>query len=222
VRDELRALAHAPRLPERPFTLLREGALHVRHFVVGLSPQLRALLGLGVAAALLGVMALAAGSPSQPAAQVVPANDALVQPTAATDSTFVQRVKDGVRKAIGETGAAPAVPAELEADVKTMQESSKSVERRKAALKVLGYKGPARLPAHLKAIAKLEEARSCRDRKQAIAAMATLGDKRCLDSLRRYADASKTGCGFLSLEDCYSCIRADLRKAIETLEGTAE
>jgi hypothetical protein len=51
--------------------------------------------------------------------------------------------------------------------------------------------------------------------------MAALGDARCLDALRRYNDAGKTGCGFLSLEDCYGCIRSDLRKAVGVLEGKA-
>jgi serine/threonine protein kinase len=223
VRDELRALAHAPRLPERPFTLAREASLHVRRYALGLSPQRRALLGLGVTAALLGFMALVSGKPQPPAAdhQVVPAPELGKE---AASPTLVQRAVDAARKAIGDKPGASgtSVPAELEADVKTMQESSRSSDRRKSALRVLGYKGPARLPPHLRAIAKLEEARSCRDRKQAIAAMTALKDTRCLDSLRRYADSGRSGCGFLSLEDCYGCIRGDLRKAIATLEGHPE
>ena len=226
VRDELRALAHAPRLPERPFTLAREGFLHLRQFVLGLTPRTRALAGLGVAVALIGLIALNSGNPQPTAAsnQLTPAPEQGSPPSPAGGQTLVQRAVDAARKAIGDKPAAlgESVPAELEADVKTMQESSRSSERRKAALKVLGYKGPARLPQHLRAIAKLEEARSCRDRKQAIAAMVALKDTRCLDALRRYADAGKTGCGFLSLEDCYSCIRGDLRKAVSALEGHPE
>ena len=109
------------------------------------------------------------------------------------------------------------IPKELEPDVKLMLESSRSSERRRAALKVLRYKGPSKLPAHVVSIARLERARTCRERQDAIAELEELGDARALASLRRIADAPRTGCGFLGLSDCYGCVRGDVRDAITHL-----
>jgi serine/threonine-protein kinase len=226
VRDQLRALAHAPRLADRPLGFVYDGWLRLRGYVAALPGQTRALLGLGAVAALLSIVAISSGSPPPTAAKPVggtaqEASDA--KPSGSGEpATFVQRAMDAARNAVSSTPPEPprsAIPAELTEPVKVMQESTRTSERRKAALRVLAYKGPTRLPAHLKAIAQLEEARTCRERKDAIAAMVALGDARCVDALRRYNDASRTGCGFLSLEDCYSCIRNDVRKAIGTLGG---
>jgi serine/threonine protein kinase len=115
--------------------------------------------------------------------------------------------------------AITTIPEELESDVKTMLESSKVAERRKSAQTVLAYAEPKRVFPYVLAIAKLESARGCRDRRDAVREIAQQGDKRCLESLRRLAASSRTGCGFLSLEDCHSCLRQDLRRAIEDLEG---
>ncbi len=116
---------------------------------------------------------------------------------------------------------AVGIPDELASDVKTMLESSRIAERRKSAQTVLAYAEPKRIFPHVLAIAKLESARSCRDRRDAVREIEQLADTRSLASLRRLASSSRTGCGFLSLEDCHSCLRQDLRDAIETLEGGA-
>jgi tRNA A-37 threonylcarbamoyl transferase component Bud32 len=227
VRDQLRALAHAPRLAERPLGFVYDGWLRARGYFIALPGQTRALLGLGAVAAVLAILAISSGSTTPPAAK--PADPAEhganeLKPADTGDQpTLVQRAMDAARKAVTPGSAEPsksAIPAELTEPVKTMQESQRTSERRKAALKVLAYKG--KLPPHIRAIATLEEARTCRERKEAIAAMVTLKDTRCLDALRRYSDSSKTGCGFLSLEDCYGCIRGDLRKAVSSLEGKPE
>jgi serine/threonine-protein kinase len=221
VRDQLRALAHAPRLAERPLGFVYDGWLRLRVTFGALPAQTRALLGLGAVAAVLGVIALSSGSsPPSAAKSGEPGAEHTAKP--GEEPTLVQRAMDAARKAVT-TPAEPAklvIPAELEEPVKTMQESTRSTERRKAALRVLAYKG--KLPPHIKAIAQLEEARTCRERKDAIAGIVSLKDTRCLDSLRRYNDAGRTGCGFLSLEDCYGCIRTDLRKAVSALEGKPE
>lgn len=224
VRDQLRALAHAPRLAERPLGFIYDGWLRLRGSCVALPGQTRALLGLGAVAAVLGILALSSSSlapsaakPGEPTTEGV---NELKPAESGEPPTFVQRAINVARKAVTPDAVEPpkpVIPAELAEPVKTMQESQRSTERRKAAVKVLAYKG--RLPAHLKAIATLEEARTCRERKDAITAIVTLKDARCLDALRRYADAGKTGCGFLSLEDCYSCIRSDLKKAVASLAG---
>lgn len=217
VRDQLRALAHAPRLAERPLGFVYDGWLQLRGAFSVLPAQTRALLGLGALAAVLGVLALSS-SGSKPAAKSDASAEHAVTP--AGEQNLVQRAMDAARKVVAAPGEAvkPAIPEELAEPVKTMQESTRSTERRKAAQRVLAYKG--KIPPHIKAIAVLEEARTCRERKEAINAMVALKDTRCLDALRRYNDAGRTGCGFLSLEDCYGCIRGDLKKAVAALEGT--
>jgi hypothetical protein len=111
------------------------------------------------------------------------------------------------------------IPKELEPDVKLMLDSNRSSERRRAAVKVLRYKGPSKLPAHVVSIARLERARTCRERQDAIVELEELKDTRALGSLRRIADSPRTGCGFLGLSDCYGCIRGDVRDAISHLDG---
>jgi serine/threonine protein kinase len=226
VRDQLRALAHAPRLADRPLGFVYDGWLRLRGYVAALPGQTRALLGLGAVAAVLSILAISSGSsPPTAATPAAPAVEGASdgKPSGSGDhATFVQRAMNAARKGFSSAPPEPpkpTIPAELTEPVKTMQESPRASERRKAALRVLAYKGPTRLPAHVTAIARLEEARTCRERKDAIAAMVTLGDARGLDALRRYSEAGKTGCGFLSLEDCYSCIRSDLKKAIGALGG---
>jgi serine/threonine-protein kinase len=227
VRDSLRALAHAPRLQERSFDVVREGWESARRQASALPSHTRMLLGLGAVAAVLAVLALSSGTPTQPTAAKTPESGAAPSGagvTPATDQpTLVQRAMNAARNVVQPAPEPPKaiIPAELAEPVKTMQESERSTERRKAALRVLAYKGPARLPPHIRAIAQLEQARSCKDRKEAIGAMVALKDARCLDSLRRYNDSSHTGCGFLSLEDCYGCIRNDLRKGVAAIEGKA-
>jgi hypothetical protein len=99
-----------------------------------------------------------------------------------------------------------------------MKSSRRIRDRRRAAKKVLAYKPTSALPVYLKNIATLEAAKGCRERKQAISAIEKAGDKRALPSLRYLSRASKTGCGFLGLEDCFGCIRADVKDAIYAIE----
>jgi hypothetical protein len=113
----------------------------------------------------------------------------------------------------------PGYPAELEADVQSMLTGAKNGDRRKGALAILAYPDQFALPGYLTALAKLESARSCRERKDAIAVIEPLDDVRTLAALRRLAAMPRSGCGFLDLEDCYSCIRSDLKRSIETIEA---
>ena len=73
---------------------------------------------------------------------------------------------------------------------------------------------------HIRGIAELEVARTCKARKEAIAKMRKQGDRRYLVPLERLSSMPRSGCGFLDLSDCYSCIRTDLRVAIASIENT--
>jgi serine/threonine-protein kinase len=220
VRDELRVLAHARALPQLPWLDVRELWTRAQLLWLHATKQTRLLAGLAAVALVLGVMALAS-HPAPPPPGAVAEDTAPPIAGAAGDPSLVQkamRAARGVLRPAPSAAPKPSIPPELKEDVKVMRESSKSTERRRGAQRVLAYTNQAALPAHIRAIAKLEDARTCRERKDAIGAMITLGDPRSLDSLRRLADASRTGCGFLNLEDCYGCIRADLRRAVSALE----
>jgi serine/threonine-protein kinase len=60
---------------------------------------------------------------------------------------------------------------------------------------------------------------NCEQRRRAIEAIADAGDPQALPVLEYYADKNKLGCGVLNLEDCYGCIRGDLKKAIKALKA---
>jgi eukaryotic-like serine/threonine-protein kinase len=122
---------------------------------------------------------------------------------------------DAVQKAAPKPKAPPPYPAELEEDVKTLFEADAYRDRRAAADKIHAYVPAENIATYVRVVAELERARGCKPRKVAIGKMRTQPDARFLPTLQRYARASRSGCGFLSLSDCYACIRGDLRRAID-------
>jgi len=89
--------------------------------------------------------------------------------------------------------------------------------RRDAARALMALDDFDDLPDHLQLIARFEAAETCIERNEAIGVLESSGDKRVLPALERIQDAPKTGCGFLSLADCYGCLRNATKKAITTL-----
>jgi serine/threonine-protein kinase len=65
---------------------------------------------------------------------------------------------------------------------------------------------------------ELRHAEGCDERKAIIADIADEGEPEALAVLEHFANKNKFGCGMLNLQDCYGCIRADLKRAINTLE----
>jgi serine/threonine-protein kinase len=154
----------------------------------------------------------AAGN-AAPAAQPAPAE---TQPTAM--DKMAKAAAAVVEKAAPKLRVGPLFPPELAVDVKIMLDGESQRDRRSAAEKVFAYEPAAKVSPHLRAIAELEKARGCKTRKQAIANMKQQGDLRYLPPLQRLARSPRSGCGFLNLADCLSCIRNDLREAIAELE----
>jgi hypothetical protein len=163
---------------------------------------------------------IAAAPAPDPAAAATPApapesQSALARVAAATEQA-VERVK---QIATDKAPTRDALPAELAEDGKQLLESESTRERRAAADAILAYRPKERVPSHTRLIAEFETSRSCKARKQVIAKMQEAGDARFLPPLQRMARAPKSGCGFLSLGDCYSCVRRDLGRAITALEA---
>jgi hypothetical protein len=147
-----------------------------------------------------------------PTVQAAPVNPTLAQ-------RAMQFAESMVAPQPGNASASqPSIPKELTEDAQTLLDSSRSQDRRRAASNILRYKPAAQVVPYLRASAQLEQARSCRERKDAITDISELKDPRALPALRRLADAGRTGCGFLGFKDCYGCIRTDLRRALDLLE----
>ena len=137
--------------------------------------------------------------------------------------SVIERVVRAASNAVGKTQA-PAIkpvavlPVELAEPAQTVIDGKTLRERRAAAAKLLAYKPADRVYPYLRTIAELESARSCRARKVLLAKMGKERDDHYLPTLRRLNRTSRSGCGFLSLSDCLSCIRDDLRDALDAIE----
>jgi len=237
VRDELRSLARlrvtpatavverASAVVERANVTLvaaRQTLMVARDRFMLLPPRSRALCiaaSLSVLLALTTVLLRRGASPA-PAPSDAAASLQAAAPKAEPAPTLAGRaieLAQHIVKAVPTPEPKTSIPKELEPDVQTMLEHKRSSERRRAATKILRYKGTDPLPPYVLSIARLERGRSCRDRAEAITEIEELRDARCLPALRRIADAPKNGCGFLGLSDCYACVRGPARDAVAHL-----
>jgi serine/threonine-protein kinase len=216
VRDTLRRLA----LQERVSAPLAELGPRLRQTLVprvtriveryrSLPPARRTQLlgGTGAGVALVLVLALAGGEDDKSdshLSEIVVAAEAAVKPA--------------VRAAREAVAPEPDIPEAAAEDVEQMLEGERLRVRRPAARRLLAFDPQEALPEHILTIARFEAARTCRDRREIISSMEDAPHEAYLQPLRRMASAPKRGCGFLSLSDCYGCVRQPLRRAIETLE----
>lgn len=111
----------------------------------------------------------------------------------------------------------PKLLEQHKATIEDMTDGRTRRARRDAARALMALDEFDELPDHLQLIARFEAAETCSERNEAIGVLESSGDKRVLPALERIQDAPKTGCGFLSLADCYGCLRNATRKAITTL-----
>lgn len=68
---------------------------------------------------------------------------------------------------------------------------------------------------------ELRAASGCDAHREKIAKVVEVGDRRAMPALRAVEALPRSGCGFLKRQDCYACVRDDIKNAIETLEPTA-
>lgn len=91
---------------------------------------------------------------------------------------------------------------------------------RRRALRILSESGQFKsLPAWNQNTIRLRHAVGCEENLEWVQKIAALGDPRALGALRRFSALPKSGCGAGGQEDCYDCLRYDLRVAIESLES---
>jgi len=242
VRDVLRRLSHtsAPQISAAramaALQQLRESSVGpwVKQAVDRYSaqpPTVRRLQAGGAALAVIALVTVLVPGEQTPAGQAPAANasepgaEAAAPSPAAPPQTqptvmdkMVQAAADVVHKAAPKLKPAPAFPPELATDVKIMLDAESPRDRRSAAEKVLAHQPPTAIAAHLRTIAELEKARGCKTRKQAIETMKREADLRYIQPLQRLSRSPRSGCGFLNLADCLSCIRGDLREAIDEIQ----
>ena len=125
-----------------------------------------------------------------------------------------QSIWDGVVEAVKPP---PDVPAELEGSLETLLEGKTARERRDAGNALLSYGAQDKIAEPIKILAELETSSTCKTRREAIDRALKAPDPRFLPPIRRRHEARRTGCGFLGFEDCFSCNRADLKRAYEQL-----
>ena len=146
-------------------------------------------------------------------------------PTQVTeDKPLLDQVKDTAKKLAAAATPAPLKPKEMPESLRdettALLEAESSRDRRDAGETILAHRPEDEVLPHIRGIAELEVARTCKARKEAIAKMRKQGDRRYLVPLERLSSMPRSGCGFLDLSDCYSCIRTDLRVAIASIENT--
>jgi eukaryotic-like serine/threonine-protein kinase len=247
VRDELRLLAQRQVGPATAIAEHAGSQLvAARKQLAALSQRTRLLLGaagiVGVVAVVVGLTRVPSEAPvsaetsvrssAQPAiakpkpletkpVDPAPNEQKDPQPTAAPSLAdralqFAERIVKDAPLPERET----SIPKALEADAKTVLQGPRVAVRRRAANNILRYKGDGAdsLPPYLLGVAKLERARTCSDRQQAISEIEDAKDQRALPALTRIVDAARTGCGFLGLSDCYACVRADARDALANMK----
>jgi len=245
VRDTLRRLAFLPSSQGLDAMLDRVRGMgsvlvtrvrteHARY--LALSPEARRTR-LGQAAAVLlslsAVVALAsfgdepvettAAAPSEPAPNE--AADQPEKPASASAQTNPLRTAEQAPAKAPPPPATPKksgkqeVPVELEASLTALLEGKSLRERRDGAKALLAYGAPSRIADPVLRLAAFEAATTCGKRRQAIKRMVEKPDPRFLPVLLRRHEAPSSGCGFLGLEDCYSCNRKDVKKAVDELRA---
>ena len=233
VRDELRALA---RQSGTPMFELREYAEHAylqarlrartlwaagRARFLALPPRGRAGVAAAALAVAIGALAIARSGRAPAPPPVFHPPPPRSAEHVAGNPTLAERALQLAERVSARQPESPqpSVPKELSEDVETMFSAKTSQERRRSAGKVLAYKPAASVFPYLLAVARLEQAKNCRERKDAIGDITELKDPRSLPAVRRLSDSPRTGCGFLRLRDCNACVRTELRRALEVLEA---
>jgi serine/threonine-protein kinase len=115
---------------------------------------------------------------------------------------------------------AAAVPSELAQPLADLLISDSDRVRTPAARAVLAHEPRDEVPELAVALAELERATSCNNKKEQLARLVRLGDPRALPALERIDAAPRNGCRRMFRRfDCYGCMRDELTQAIETLRS---
>lgn len=107
---------------------------------------------------------------------------------------------------------------ELARDLGILIESDSRETRRTAAQSLLAQPR-ASLPPLLDALARLEMAEGCSAKRSALRTVRELRDPLALPAVERLGRLPRRGCGLFGRQDCWSCLRGELRRTLQSLRG---
>jgi eukaryotic-like serine/threonine-protein kinase len=108
------------------------------------------------------------------------------------------------------------IDASIESAIVALMNTESRTERQAAASTiVLAMTTP--VPEYARALARLELAHGCMERKAALRSIAAIGDPLALPFVTRLDDIPRRGCGFRSRSDCNACIRSEIANTMRVL-----
>lgn len=116
--------------------------------------------------------------------------------------------------------AEPELAPELAAALEVLSSSDDRRARDAAATTLAGAPADAPIPPYGRELVALEQARSCRARKDVLVRLRTLGDRRALPYVTRLHASPRRGCGLFGTRDCNACMRDELEATFVALGGT--
>ena len=189
---------------------------------LGLSTKLRIV---AIAVPLLFVVVLSR-SCDEDEPEVASAPQAVVVQTPA-GPVIVERplaVPSGTNDAATQVPAPTPAPRTLDANIENAISTLVTNEDRalrQAAATAITAATTTPVPEFARAVAELELARGCGERKAALVRITEIADVRALPYVQRMDALPRRGCGFLSSRDCHSCIRRDISNALRALGSDA-
>ncbi len=106
------------------------------------------------------------------------------------------------------------------ARLETMAQAGPNHTLRRRAFDTLNESGEfTKLEPWSQAAMELRAASGCEAHREKIAKIVEVGDRRAMPAIRAVEALPRSGCGFLRRQDCYACVRDDIKNAIKTLEG---
>jgi len=166
------------------------------------------VVGAGCAAFLVGALAITG------IAIALSGNDPPMAPKLVHDQPLPQPDPESARQ------APMPIPAELAQAAFDVLNAEASRERERAAREILEHEARDAVPPFLVAVATIETARNCNDKKAEVERLAEIGDPRALPALDRIDAEPRNGCRRVFRRyDCYGCLREKLAVTLAVLRA---
>jgi serine/threonine protein kinase len=134
-------------------------------------------------------------------------------------STAPHAVKPSQRKEVATVAPPPKVLVDPVRDkLQTLIEGTTREERVSNAQALLRHVPIEEVPTYARAMARIQLAETCAQKKTELALFRTLDDPRTLPVLVALSQRKRSGCGRRGREDCLGCLRSELAQLIRKLE----
>jgi hypothetical protein len=108
---------------------------------------------------------------------------------------------------------------DVQSELRTLIEGLTREERVSTAQALLRHVPIEEVPTYARAMARMQLAETCPQKKTELELFKTLGDPRSLPALISLSQRKRGGCGHRGHEDCLGCLRAELARVIHQLEA---